>query len=75
MLGFAAVVVAQPPLEDDGSATMAILVALLAPLGPPVASVLVGDGVREARFVRRLDSMLLVGPLAAYAMAGLLPQL
>lgn len=75
VVGFAALVVAQPPLEEDGSATLAILVALLAPLGPPMASVLVGDGVRDARFVRRLDSLLLVGPIAAYAMAGLLPRL
>ncbi|HYD09936.1 MAG TPA: hypothetical protein VEA78_07530, partial [Acidimicrobiales bacterium] len=75
VLGFAAVVVAQPPLEEDGSATLAILVALLAPLGPPLGSVLVGDGVRDARFVRRLDSLLLVGPLGAYAMAALLPRL
>lgn len=75
VLGFATVVVAQPPLEEDGSATLAVLVALLAPLGPPLASVLVGDGATPARFVRRLDSLLLVGPLAAFAMAGLLPRL
>lgn len=75
VLGFAAVVLAQPPLEEDGSAMLAVLVALLAPLGPPLGSVLIGDGAREARFVRRLDSLLLVGPLASYAMAGLLPRL
>ena len=75
VLGFAAVVIAQPPLEEDGSATLAVLVAVLAPLGPPLASVLIGDGMRRASATRRLDSLLLVGPLAAYAMAGLLPSL
>jgi hypothetical protein len=75
VVGFAAVVIAPPPLEEEGAATLALVVALLAPLGPPLASMLVGDGVTPARFVRRLDSLLLAGPIAAYALAALLPRL
>lgn len=53
-------------LEEPGR-----LVAVLAPLGPPLGSVLVGDGATSARFTRRLDSLLLAGPVAAYAVAAL----
>lgn len=75
VVGFAAVVLAPPPLQEEGAATLAVLVALLAPLGPPLASLLVGDAVTPARFVRRLDSLLLAGPVAAYVLAALLPRL
>jgi hypothetical protein len=75
VLGFGATVLAPPPLVEEGTATLAILVALLAPLGPPLASVLVGDGRAPARFVRRLDSLLLCGPVAAYVLAALIPRL
>lgn len=75
VVGFGATVLAPPPLVEEGSATLAILVALLAPLGPPLASVLVGDGATKARFVRRLDSLLLCGPVAAYVIAALVPRL
>lgn len=75
VVGFGATVLAPPPLVEEGTATLAILVALLAPLGPPLASVLVGDGRAKARFVRRLDSLLLAGPVAAYVLAALIPKL
>ena len=75
VVGFGTTVIAPPPLVEEGSATLAILVAMLAPLGPPVASVLVGDGATKARFVRRLDSLLLCGPMTAYVLAALLPSL
>jgi hypothetical protein len=75
VVGFATTVVAPPPLVEDGSATLALVVAMLAPLGPPLASVLVGDGRQPARYVRRLDSLLLAGPVSAYVLAALLPRL
>jgi hypothetical protein len=73
--GFGATVYAPTPLVQEGTATLAILVALLAPLGPALASVLIGDGATRARFVRRLDSLLLCGPIAAYVIAALVPRL
>ncbi len=75
VVGFATTVLTPRPLLEEGAATLALLVALLAPLGPPLASMLVGDGRRPARFVRRLDSMLLAGPVAAYVLAALLPRI
>lgn len=74
VVGFAVVVLAPPPLAEDGAATLAVLVALLGPLGPPVASMLVGNGGTKARFVRRIDSLLVAGPIAAYVLAALLPN-
>jgi hypothetical protein len=68
--GFAAWVVAPPPLAGHGVVTLAVVTAVLAPFGPPAASVLLGDATRPARFVRRLDTLLLVGPVAAWAAAG-----
>ena len=70
--GFAMAVLAPQPLREEGAATLALLVALLAPLGPPLASLLVGDGATPARFVRRLDSLLIAGPFAAYAVKAVL---
>ena len=46
------------------------IVAVLAPLGPPAATVLIGD--ERASAVRRIDSLLLAGPVwAATAFAVL----
>lgn len=73
--GFAITVLALPPLEEQGAAAIALLVAMLAPLGPPIASILIGDGATPARFARRLDSLLLAGPVAAFALAALVPKL
>ena len=75
VVGFATTVIAPPPLAEEGSATLALIVALLAPLGPPLASMLLGGGGVKARFVRRLDSLLICGPVAAYVLATLLPRL
>jgi hypothetical protein len=75
VVGFATTVIAPPPLLEEGAGTLAILVAMLAPLGPPVASALIGDGARPARFVRRLDSLIIAGPISAYVLAALLPRL
>jgi hypothetical protein len=46
------------------------LTCLLAPLGPPAASVLLGDGRVRAGFVRRLDVLLVLGPVWVYAAAA-----
>lgn len=68
--GFGAWVVAPAPLEGHGVVALAVATAVLAPFGPPAASVLIGDGRRPARFVRRLDTLLVLGPVAAWAAAG-----
>ncbi|MCU1484993.1 MAG: hypothetical protein JWN67_1739 [Actinomycetia bacterium] len=68
--GFGAWVVAPPPLEGHGVVALAVATAVLAPFGPPAASVLIGDGGRPARFVRRLDTLIVLGPVAAWAAAG-----
>lgn len=75
VVGFATTVLTPRPLLEEGAATLALLVAMLAPLGPPVASLLIGNGARRARYVRRLDSLLIAGPVAAYVLASLLPRL
>lgn len=56
-----------PPLDVDGAALLGLLTAILAPFGPPLGSVLVGDGAIKARYVRRLDVLLLVAPVAVWA--------
>lgn len=68
--GFGAWTWAPPPLEGDGVLALLAATAVLAPFGPPAASVLIGDGRRPARFVRRLDTLLVLGPVAAFAAAG-----
>ena len=75
VVGFATTVLTPRPLLEEGAATLALLVAMLAPLGPPLASVLLGSGARPARYVRRLDSLLIAGPVSAYVLAALLPRL
>ena len=70
--GFAFTVIGPPPVLEEGAATAAVLVAMLAPLGPPLASLIVGDGATKARFVRRLDSLVLCGPVTAFVLAALL---
>jgi hypothetical protein len=72
--GFAAWVVAPPPLEGHGVVALAVATAVLAPLGPPAASVLVGDAATPARFVRRLDTLVVLGPVAAWAAAGVVAR-
>ena len=72
--GFGAWVVAPPPLEGHGVVALALATAVLAPFGPPAAGVLIGDGDRPARFVRRLDTLLVLGPVAAWAAAGVVAR-
>jgi hypothetical protein len=72
--GFGAWVVAPPPLEAHGVLALPVATAVLAPFGPPAASVLIGDGARPARFVRRLDTLIVLGPVAAWAAAGVVAR-
>jgi hypothetical protein len=62
---FPAWVLALPPLGAGGSIAVGAIVALLAPLGPPTASALLGSEGPHARFVRRLDTLLVLGPVVA----------
>lgn len=66
VVAFAASVIALPPLSTATTLGAGALAAVLAPLGPPAASLLVGDGRRSAVFVRRIDSLLVLGPVAAW---------
>ncbi|HSH23178.1 MAG TPA: hypothetical protein VK975_03865, partial [Acidimicrobiales bacterium] len=66
---FAVSVVPLEPLDVKATCALGILTALLAPLGPPAASLLVGSGRRPARHLRRLDSLLVLGPVVPYALA------
>lgn len=74
VIAFGRIVIGPPPLEEQGVAVLALVVALLAPLGPVLASMLLGDGATPARFVRRIDSLLVAGPVAAYAATALLSR-
>ncbi len=68
---FAVAVLALEPIGGD-LVLPALAVCLLAPLGPPAASVLIGDGRTRAGFVRRLDSLLIVGPVWIWVVAAML---
>ncbi len=72
VFSFAASVVAIPPVDRSGALILGVLTGVLAPAGPLAASVLIGNGWRPARFARRLDSLLVLGPLAAFALPALL---
>ena len=75
VFGFAASVVPGAPLDQGSVLAMTAVVAVLAPLGGPAASLLIGgDGRLPARFVRRVDSLLLLGPVSAWAILSFLPQ-
>lgn len=63
---FAASVVPVEPLRADSALLLGAVTAVLAPFGPPAASLLLGDGTLPARFVRRLDSLLVLGPVAPW---------
>ncbi|MGD9798323.1 MAG: hypothetical protein AB7H43_13535 [Acidimicrobiia bacterium] len=66
---FAAWVLDVAPLDQDGVVVLAAAVALLAPIGPPLGSVLLGSASRPGRYVRRLDTLLVAGPVAAWLVA------
>lgn len=69
---FAVSVVPLEPLDARAAYALGALTCLLAPLGPPAASLLTGNGHRPARFLRRLDSLLILGPILPYALSALL---
>jgi molybdopterin synthase sulfur carrier subunit len=62
---FAAVVFV-PPFSGAEPLLLGLLAALLTPLGPVAASALLGDRTADAPGLRRLDSLLLLGPVWAW---------
>jgi hypothetical protein len=73
VVAFGASLLALVPLGRGGPLVLGAVVAVGAPAGPPLASLLIGDGRPPARFARRLDVWLVVGPVAGWvtaAMAG-----
>jgi hypothetical protein len=56
-----------PPFDSGTPILLGLLAALLAPLGPLVGSALVGDGESHAPGLRRLDSLIVLGPIWAAA--------
>lgn len=69
---FAVSVIPLNPVDAPSAYALGALTCLLAPLGPPAASLLIGSGRRPARFLRRLDSLLVLGPLLPYALTLIL---
>jgi len=69
-LAVAAVLV--PPFRGSSPWVLGALAAMLAPLGPCAGSALLGDRRVRAPALRRLDSLLVLGPLWALAAALLL---
>jgi sulfur-carrier protein len=55
-----------PPFSGTEPLLLGILAAVLAPIGPVAASALLGDRAAHAPGLRRLDSLLLLGPLWAW---------
>lgn len=55
-------VVLEPPLAGAVPLLLGLMAAVLAPLGPLAASALLGDRDASAPALRRLDSLLLLGP-------------
>ncbi len=62
---FAAIVLV-PPFNGAQPLFLGLLTAVLAPCGPVAASALLGDRNAHAPALRRLDSLLLLGPLWAW---------
>jgi CDP-diglyceride synthetase len=56
-----------PPFPPGGPILLGFLAVALAPLGPLLATALVGDRQLDAPGLRRLDSLLLLGPMWAWA--------
>jgi molybdopterin synthase sulfur carrier subunit len=59
-------VVLVPPFAATQPLFLGVLAAVLAPCGPVAASALLGDRSAHAPALRRLDSLLLLGPLWAW---------
>ena len=64
-----ATVVFVPPFSGAEPLLLALVAVALAPLGPVAASALLGDRAAHAPALRRLDSLLLMGPLWAWCAA------
>ncbi|MGH9263717.1 MAG: MoaD/ThiS family protein [Acidimicrobiales bacterium] len=62
-------VVLIPPFAGAQPLFLGMLAAVLAPAGPVAASALLGDRTGHAPALRRLDSLLLLGPLWAWCAA------
>jgi CDP-diglyceride synthetase len=67
---FVAVLV--PSFRGASPFLLGLVAAVLAPLGPLAASVILGDREARAPALRRLDSLLLLGPVWAWLAAVLL---
>ena len=62
-----------PPFDGMAPLVLGLLAGLCAPLGPLAGSALLGDGaVQGAPALRRLDSLLVMGPLWAWSAAAFL---
>ena len=59
-------VVLVPPFSGSEPLLLGLLAAVLTPAGPVAGSALLGDRAAHAPALRRLDSLLLVGPLWAW---------
>lgn len=68
---FAAVVLI-PPFTGAEPLVLGLVAAFLAPAGPVAGSALLGDRTAHAPALRRLDSLLLMGPLWAWCAAVML---
>jgi CDP-diglyceride synthetase len=67
---FVAVLV--PSFSGGSPFLLGLIAGVLAPLGPLAASVILGDRDARAPALRRLDSLLLLGPVWAWTAAVLL---
>jgi CDP-diglyceride synthetase len=61
-----------PPFRGASALLLGAVAAATAPLGPLAASALLGDSSAPAPALRRLDSLLVLGPLWAWCAAALL---
>ena len=65
-------IVLVPPFHGFAPLLLGALGALLAPFGPVAASALLGDATASAPALRRLDSLLVLGPVWAWCAAAFL---
>ena len=61
-----------PPFHGGSPLLLGALAAVLAPFGPVAGSALLGDRTAYAPALRRLDSLLILGPIWAWCAAALL---
>jgi hypothetical protein len=60
------------PLPGAAPLVLGVVAAALAPAGPVAGSALLGEGTADAPGLRRLDSLLLMGPVWAWCAAAFL---